>query len=297
MSESRERDGVLPVDKPSGPTSHDVVDRARRALGVRRIGHTGTLDPFASGLLLLCVGRATRLAEYLAGLDKTYVATARLGVTTDTLDREGRIEAQSEAWRGVDVDDLERALSPFRGRILQVPPSFSAKKRGGERLYEKARRGEPIRIEPVPVEVYELELLRVALPRVAFRVRCSSGTYVRALARDVGQALGVGAHLEELRRTGIGAFRVEDAVPAAALNDAIAIGRAWLTPARAMASLPAVRVTAEDARRLGMGQSVSLADSLAPEGEPVAVLLDDRLVAIGTARGGTLRPRKVLAHD
>ena len=181
--------------------------RARRALDTRRVGHTGTLDPFASGLLLLCLGPATRLAEYLLGLDKEYLATARLGVTTDTLDREGDAVETASGWETLSSDEVRAALDELTGSISQTPPAFSAKKVKGEAAHRLARRGEAPELEPVTVTIHELELLDLDLPRVRFRVRCSSGTYVRAIARDVGEALGVGAHLTELRRTGIGTRR------------------------------------------------------------------------------------------
>ncbi|NIP58321.1 MAG: tRNA pseudouridine(55) synthase TruB, partial [Gemmatimonadetes bacterium] len=203
-------DGVLPVDKPVGPTSHDVVARARRALDTGRIGHTGTLDPFASGLLLLCVGPATRLSEYLTALEKSYVAVARLGVGTDTLDPEGAVVERSDSWSELDRARIEEASASFLGRREQVPPQFSAKKVGGEAMYARARRGERVELSPIPVEIHELELLGVDLPDVRLRIRCSSGTYVRALARDLGAALGEPAHLAELRRTAVGSFRVQD---------------------------------------------------------------------------------------
>lgn len=287
--------GVLPVDKPPGPTSHDVINAARRALGERRIGHTGTLDPFASGLLLLCVGRATRLAEYLSVLDKSYEATALLGAATDSGDRQGVTTSVSGGWDGVTPATLEAALEPLRGPILQTPPALSAKKVGGVPAHRRVRRGEWVALEPQRVTVHELEVLELALPRVRLRVRCSSGTYVRALARDAGEALGVGAHLTELRRTSIGSFRVEDAVSLESLGDAAAVARALISPLAAVAHLPILRVDGTAAARLAQGRSVEspgMADAPA-----VAAALDTTLVAVGEVREGLFRPRKVLAHD
>ena len=174
--------GVLPVDKPEGPTSHDVVAMARRALKVRRIGHTGTLDPFASGLLLLCIGWATRIAEYLTGLPKTYVAVARLGVTTDTADPTGTVTGESERWRELDADTIARAFRDQVGTFLQRPPRYSAKKVKGVPLHRLARRGEAAEAPPAEVTVYELDILEVAPPDVRFRVRCSAGTSARSRA-------------------------------------------------------------------------------------------------------------------
>src|SRR5688572_18456712 len=157
-------DGVLPVDKPAGPTSHDIVARARRALHIRRIGHTGTLDPFASGLLLLCIGNATRIAEYLIDLPKTYRARMRLGASTDTGDLTGSTVYESDGWRALDRDRVVEALRAQVGRIQQVPPAFSAKKVAGERAYDRVRRGEEVRLEPVEVEIFRIDVLEVDLP-------------------------------------------------------------------------------------------------------------------------------------
>jgi tRNA pseudouridine55 synthase len=245
--------GVLPVDKPEGPTSHDVVARARRSLGLRRIGHTGTLDPFASGLLLLCIGPATRLAEYLTHLPKSYRATLRLGAVTDTDDREGEVVRFSDGWREVTEAALEGALDRQRGAILQVPPRFSAKKVAGERMYDVARRGGVVETAPVSVSISRLQVTRFAPPDVDFEVDCSSGTYIRAIARDVGEALGVGAHLVSLRRTRIGAHSVDGAIAVDRLEDRDAVGSALLSPARAVAHLPRVEVTPREIEILATG--------------------------------------------
>jgi tRNA pseudouridine55 synthase len=291
------KDFVLPVDKPEGPTSHDIVAIARKALGERRIGHTGTLDPFASGLLLLCVGRATRLAEYFSALAKSYEAEARLGVRTDTLDRDGQVVAESEAWQEVTVEAIETALAGLRGEILQVPPRYSAKKVAGERAYRSAREGRAMELPPVPVTVYELELTGVDLPVVRFRVKCSSGTYVRALARDLGEELGVGAHLTSLRRTAIGAWSVGDAVPLEDLEDPARVSEAAVEPLAALGHLPTLVVDDEAADRIAHGQAVPLPDAgaAAKEGEPVAVAHSGTLVAVAQTDDGVLRPSKVFA--
>lgn len=284
--------GVLPVDKPEGPTSHDIVARARRALGERRIGHTGTLDPFASGLLLLCVGSATRLAQYLTGQEKEYVARARLGVATDTLDRDGEVVSESEGWRELTADALESALEEFRGEILQMPPRFSAKKVGGVPAHRRARRGETVELAPVSVTVHELVLTEVTLPEVEFRMVCSSGTYVRAVARDLGASLGVGAHLTALRRTRVGRFRVEDAVPGD--FDSPIPAAAWLSPLDALADLPSLAVDADQAARLTQGQRLKAGGG--PEGL-TAVHYEGRLLAVCRRRDGVLHPEKVFPPD
>ena len=285
-------EGVLPIDKPVGPTSHDMVARARRALGIRRVGHTGTLDPFASGLLLLCLGRSTRLAEYLTGLPKTYAATLRLGVATDTDDRLGAEIAVTDAWRELEPAAIEAALHARRGRQLQLPPDYSARKVGGERAYRLARAGTTPALEPSEIDVYVLDVTRIAPPEVDFTVRCSAGTYIRSIARDVGAALGVGAHLTALRRTAIGEHTVERALPADLLEDAAARARVLLPPLAALGHMPRVGVTAADAAAVLHGRAI-----VSPPGlhGPIALVAEGELLAIAQADGQTLRPRKVFA--
>lgn len=284
--------GILPVDKPSDHTSHDVVAIARRSLGIRRIGHTGTLDPFATGLLLLCLGPATRLAEYLSGLPKSYVATMRLGIATSTDDPEGETLDSSEGWRDIGVDALEAALREQTGDILQVPSRFSAKKVGGERMYDVARRGGVVDLQPVRVTVTRLELLQYQPPLVKVAVDCTSGTYIRAIARDVGASLQVGAHLTRLRRTRIGDFDVASALPLDALTDGVAVQRALLTPAQAVAHLTHRLVDAGEAAALSHGGRIPVGP--VPVAGKVA-LIDETgvLLAIGEVEGESIRPRKV----
>ena len=286
-------DFVLPVDKPEGPTSHDVVGAVRRAVGTRRVGHTGTLDPFASGLLLLCVERATRLAEYLSGLDKSYEAVARLGISTDTLDREGKVVCERSAWTDLEPDRVTEVLLGFTGALEQVPPQFSAKKVDGEAMHRRARRGERVELPPCSITVHEIRVLAVDLPAVRFTVRCSTGTYIRAIARDLGEALGVGAHLTALRRTAIGSFHVDDAISVDALSDSEAVGRASIAPLDAVRHLPSLEIDDEVARRLVLGQKIRISD----EGlaGPVAVSHGGSLLAIGELDAGVLKPRKVFA--
>lgn len=219
MSTPKAPSGFLLVDKPAGPTSHDVVDMIRRALKTRRVGHAGTLDPFATGLLILGVGAATKSLPKFVGLDKTYEAVIRLGAVSDTMDRTGRIEQQ--ACSVVSEPAVREVLERFLGEQSQVPPMYSAKKIGGKKLYELARKGEEVEREPVRVTVHEIELLSYDWPYLTIRARVSSGTYVRALSHDIGIALGCGAYLEELRRTHIGPHDVKDAVAPerAALTD------------------------------------------------------------------------------
>lgn len=290
-----ELNGVLPVDKPEGPTSHDAVAAARRALRLRRIGHTGTLDPFASGLLLLCLGRATRLAEYLTALPKSYLAGMRLGEATDTDDLTGEVVSRSDGWRSLSEDRVAAALREQTGTLRQLPPRFSAKKVGGERMYAAARRGEEVERTPVEVTVYGIELVRFDPPEVDFAVDCSSGTYIRAIARDVGEALGVGAHLARLRRTRVGTHDVEGALSLSRLDDAEAVRAALLSPADAVAHLPQMVIDAAAERRVGHGGRLAAPEGL-PEGVPVALLSEGReLVAIAERRGEDVMPRKVLS--
>lgn len=204
-------DGVLLVDKKSGITSHDVVDAFRRRANVKKAGHTGTLDPLATGLLVLCVGKATRLQSYLMGMEKTYVGTIQFGWATDTYDSSG--QPASEA-REVNVEHIDFAplVAKFTGEIDQMPPAFSAKKIQGVRAYEMARKGEPVELKTKRVNVYEFTIVSVQGSAAQFRVRSSAGTYIRSLAHDLGNAAGIGAHLKELRRTVIGNFKVEEAM-------------------------------------------------------------------------------------
>lgn len=202
--------GFVLVDKPPGPSSHDIVYRVRKALGVKRVGHAGTLDPMASGLLVVGVGPATRLLSYVQGLPKVYETTARLGVRTTTLDATG--DVVSEAAVDVSEGDIRDAAREFVGAIEQVPPAHSAIKVGGERAYKKARRGEAPELEPRPVTVYSFDVLDVRGDEFDARIACSTGTYVRSLVADVGDRLGCGAHMTALRRTAIGHLSVSDAV-------------------------------------------------------------------------------------
>jgi tRNA pseudouridine55 synthase len=284
-------DIVLPIDKPEGPTSHDVVAMARSALGIRKIGHTGTLDPFASGLLLLCVGRATRLAEYLTGLAKSYDAVARLGITTDTEDREGEPSEECLDWSDLTAEDVVTAMQEFRGAIDQVPPQFSAKKVDGVAMHRRARRGEHVELATRPITVHELDLRSLELPFMEFHARCSSGTYVRSLARDIGEELGVGAHLTGLRRTSIGAHTLEGAITPGQLEDPEAVSRAALSPVEALAHLPTIVVDESSRDRLAFGQAITAPD--AEECEHITVVNDGCLVAIAEVRAGALRPKKV----
>ena len=304
--------GLLLLDKPSGPTSHDLVYAVRRGAHEKRVGHAGTLDPLATGLLVLCLGTATRLSEYLAGKDKRYRAQVRLGQTTTTYDAQGEITSESD--KLPQRDQAEAALARFRGPQQQVPPQYSAIKRGGQKAYEVARRGEHIELEARAVEFYDIALVGWQPPELTLDVHCSAGTYIRSLAHDLGQALGCGAHLAGLRRTASGSFRVEEAVTLDTLNEAFASGtwQALLRPAdAALADWPAVHLTSDDTLRVLRGQAVAsstpdqtpapvtgsggnvfrgeYARAYNPAGEFVAILRAD-------PAGGVWRPHKVFSE-
>ena len=261
-------DGILIIDKPEGLTSHDVVARVRKILGTRRVGHAGTLDPFATGVLVVCVNRATRLVQFLTGDDKEYVATMRLGFATDTGDLTGTPKTPVTDARHITSNEIQETLSRFLGPIKQIPPMYSAKKVGGVKLYEMARRGKEIERAPIVVEIKKLELLNAAGDEFSFRVVCSSGTYIRALAEDIGSLLGVGGHLTRLRRTRSGRCSIEDALTLEQLavlaqsgpGDRVGPGdRGGRIPMISMAeavAMPAVIVNSEDCRRLSHGRSI-----------------------------------------
>lgn len=288
--------GALLVDKPEGPTSHDVVKWARKSLGVRRIGHTGTLDPFASGLLILLVGPVTRLAEYLSALPKKYEARARLGIRTDTHDAEGKTVSVEDPGVWPTREKVEAELATFEGSSHQVPPQFSAKKVGGERMYEKARRGDTVQLPAVDVEIFEIRLTDYEPPEIGFTMACSSGTYVRAVARDLGDRLGIGAHLTQLRRTAVGAFSVDHAVPGNVLREGkFPDPTYWVEPVAAVGHLPAVRVEADAALRLRQGGVIPWSgEGEARTGEPIVVTDEGGLVGIAEIRNGHLAPKKIL---
>jgi tRNA pseudouridine55 synthase len=284
-------DGVLVVDKPAGPTSHDVVDRARRALGERRIGHTGTLDPFASGVLALCVGKATRLVRFLSGGEKHYRAALRLGFGTSTDDFTGD-PLGAPAPVVVSRDEVRRALSGLTGSYDQVPPAFSARHVDGRRAYELARRGAEVPLVATPVTVHGIELVELAGERLVVDVRCSPGTYVRALARDLGERLGTGAHLTELRRTRSGEFTLAQAVS----GEDLAAATARLLPLhRLLPEMPAVEVPTALRLRVQQGRELGPEHLLGgfpdPAPERLRVLdANGELIALAVPRGGVPGP-------
>lgn len=292
--------GILLVDKPAEFTSHDVVAIARGALGVRRIGHAGTLDPFATGLLVLGIGRATRLLEYLVGLDKEYEGTARLGVATDSLDREGEPIARDDRWMRLPPDRIGAVAASLVGQLTLTPPRLSAVKVRGVPAHRRARRGERVELAPRPVTVRRFDVLDARLPEVRFRVACSSGTYVRSLAGELGARLDTGCHLTDLRRTRVGAHDVRDAAPLSGLRRGESPDRAWVAPLSALSHLGTVELAPAEATLMAQGRRVPTGQrsvhALADAGPVAFVLQGGELVAVGEVRDGLMRPRKVFLH-
>ncbi|MDT4955547.1 MAG: tRNA pseudouridine55 synthase [Acidobacteriota bacterium] len=318
-------DGVLIIDKPDGLTSHDVVARVRRILSERRVGHTGTLDPFATGVLVVLVGRATRLAQFLSNAEKEYEAEIRFGYATDTGDRTGKrleispaqnvIEGSVHTW---SEREIEAALDGLRGEIEQVPPMYSAKKVQGRKLYELARRGVEIERVAVRVTIRELEVVPrssgAALLQenedgtsdLRVRVICSAGTYIRTLAESIGERLGVAAHLASLRRTRAGDFPVEDALSLDELKERREAGEAEtiiLSSDAALSRMPFVHLRTDEASRTLHGIALGLSAGTGTEwrdNEPVRMRdMDGRLIAVGfyDAASRSLRPRVVLSPE
>lgn len=288
-------DGLLVLDKPGGMTSREAVDQAQQWFPRRsRLGHTGTLDPLATGVLVVCVGKATRLAEYVQAMGKTYHSLFRLGATSDTDDADGTITAVADA-PVPDQAAVQAALARFVGTIEQMPPAYSAAKVTGQRAYALARRGEEVELRPRPVQVYDIRLLRYAYPELEVEIDCGKGTYIRSLARDIGAALGCGAHVATLRRTRVGPFTPAMAVP---LETPRQEARTRLLPAAlALSELPHLLLPQSDVGRLCHGQRIVPAAS-PPALDGAIVVCDESgtpcLVAAIDPKEGTLRPVKVL---
>jgi tRNA pseudouridine55 synthase len=302
-SDTRVRtDGLLLIDKPTGMTSHDVVAAIRKLVRPLRVGHTGTLDPLAEGLLIICVGEATRIAGFIEAQRKLYRTVALLGTQTDTQDITGKPISTTPA-DTVTEAGIREAASAFLGEIEQTPPAFSAIKVGGVRAYKLARRQEDVQLEPRKVNIMRFEIERVRLPRVELLIECSKGTYVRTLCNDLGTALGVGGCMESLRRLAIGEFNVEDAVPLAAMNSRKRIMESLLPASRGLTHMPAVSCTNEQAMKLSHGMALTVTGQVAlPEGETQwaqALGPDEELMAVGhlTRDGDTVNfhPKRVLA--
>lgn len=290
--------GALIIDKPEGITSHDVVARIRRVAATRRVGHAGTLDPFATGVLVVCIGRATRLVQFLVGLDKEYVATVRLGFATDTQDLTGKQITPLRSSNELSLEDLQRVLDQFTGPQLQTPPMFSAKKVGGERLYKAARAGREVTREPVNIVVHRVELIEEDGAGLAMnedgtrdfqmRVRCSSGTYVRTIANDIGERLGAGAHLSALRRTAVGHFGIAESHT---LNDLEVMSRGdtlavLIRPADMLPHLRSILLDDDRTKLVINGRAFALSEdevTIAADGGASLRLCDRKgtLVAVG----------------
>jgi len=303
--------GLLPVFKKAGPTSHDVVDMARKALGERRIGHTGTLDPMAEGLLVLCVGQATRLQQYLLGWDKTYRGDIQLGHATTTYDGEGEEMEPKGTPPELDRETLDRLESQFLGRIEQVPPPYSAKKVDGKKLYELARSGEVVIPEPKTVTVHKLELQAESSDRIRVVATTSTGFYVRSLAHDIGHSLGCGGYLHHLHRVAIGPYTAADALEQDILQetssaDEIIGGKAWIPLERAALPYPEIDLNSSATDRFVHGQDVVVfkpgIEGLTTDSKIVVRGTGGRLLGIGTvrailARGKTISIAPAMVFD
>jgi tRNA pseudouridine55 synthase len=276
-------EGLLLVDKPPGVTSHDVVDVVRRGLGTRKVGHAGTLDPMATGLLLIGIGRATRLLRFLGALPKTYEGTMRLGIETTTLDADGDVAGE----RAVDVtgSQIENAMRALVGESLQRPPAYSAVKVGGRKLYEAAREGESLDAKPRPIRVDAFDLVSYEAPDATFRVTCSGGTYVRVLAADVGAALSCGAHLAALRRTAIGPYSVDDAIAPEGADEPLPLDAA-------VGHLPRLDLEADEAVAASHGRPLGPAGLAGPYG---VFGPDGHLIGVYEDDGPRARPQVILA--
>lgn len=285
--------GALVIDKPVGPTSHDVVAQLRRQLALRQVGHTGTLDPFASGVLLVAVGYATRLVEYTHDWEKIYDTTITLGATSATDDRTGHIAAQSVSAPPARAH-LQSVLAHFTGTLQQRPSQYAAVKVGGKKLYEYARAGQEITAPPRTVVVHEILLQKYSYPQLHLRVRCSTGTYIRALARDIGEALATGGYVQSLRRLAIGPFVVEDAVAPESITPTT-LKNHLLPPSALVPQLPQVVLAAAALVRFRQGQAIPIPQNV--QGDSLCMIMDDAGRLVGIARldsvAGALRPEKI----
>lgn len=292
-------DGVLNINKPSGMTSHDVVERVRRILHERRIGHTGTLDPMATGVLVLCVGKATRIAQYLEAGEKEYKAVMRLGVTTDTLDADGRI-LETKAYSPPDRRKINEIMQGFTGSIMQRPPAYSAVKVAGVPSYKLAREGKAEPLKPRQVMISSIDLSAYENPLVSLLVRCSKGVYIRTLCSEIGAALGMGAHLAGLERTRSGHFRIENAITLAQLQDMAAAGNTAqvLTPIDdALLTFPSIPISEDETIRVLHGNQISCPASMVNLGSDLVRLHSPAgtLLALARINAGVLKPDLVFS--
>jgi tRNA pseudouridine55 synthase len=294
-------DGILNINKPSGMTSHDVVARVRRILKERRVGHTGTLDPLATGVLVLCVGKATRIAQYLEAGEKEYRAIMRLGITTDTLDAEGRV-LETKTYVQPDQHIISFAMQGFTGAIMQQPPAYSALKVSGVPSYKLAREGKATPHEPRLVTIFAIKLIAYEDPLVTITVRCSKGVYIRTLCADLGSVLGMGAHLIGLARTRSGNFKAENAITLDVLDDMAArgtIGQALTPIDEALHDLPLISITESDASRVIHGNRIACENQVTANSEGIVRLHNPagNLVALAQIVAGVLRPTLVFSSQ
>jgi tRNA pseudouridine55 synthase len=288
--------GFLNIDKPPGMTSHDVVAKLRRGLKLRKVGHAGTLDPLATGVLIICVGAATRLSEYVMSSRKRYRAVVCLGAETDTYDADGQITRQADASQ-VTRSQVEALLPAFTGDLQQVPPIYSAIKQGGRKLYELARAGQSAELQPRAITIYSLTLTEWSLPAFTLEVECSAGTYIRSLAFDLGRALGVGAHLTALMRLSSGGFRLADAISLDALLTSTHWQSHLIGPGAALADWPRLDLTEPETRDIQQGRRIQR-DGFS-EGQQVLAYShpSHQVVAVLRAQDGWLLPHKVFFSD
>ncbi len=299
-------DGILIIDKPAGITSHDVVARCRRILRTKRIGHTGTLDPFATGVMVILVEKATRLAQFLDKDAKEYEAIVRLGFETDTGDRTGELRVTNYELRDISDGEIENVLRDFRGEIWQTPPMYSAKKIAGKKLYELARKGVEVERNPIKVTIYELEILHpikdFGLPTSGFglKVSCSAGTYIRTLAEDIGKKLEIGAHLDELRRTRAGKFYIEKALTLEELEKIVGANKldeVLISTSEAVSHLPEVKISNQETNKITNGVKLNVELREITDEQFVRITDEaENLIAVGIydAREKTVQPKVVL---
>lgn len=291
--------GILIIDKPGGWTSHDVVNKTRRILQEKKIGHTGTLDPLATGVLVLCIGKATRIVRYLESDDKAYIAELRLGVTTDTLDSQGKV-LDTREYTPPSLERIKEVLADFLGEIRQRPPAFSALKVSGVPSYRLARQGSSPKHDERTVTIRSIDLIDFQDPLVKFSVHCSKGTYVRTLCADIGERLGMGAHLASLIRTRAGRFTLEQAISLEQLAEMTAggsVASALISPEQALQELLSVTVDRAAADRIAHGSSLEVPSGDLPDGatNPIRILgHDGQLLAVARVRDKLLQPETVL---
>lgn len=297
--------GILIIDKPAGITSHDVVSRVRRILGTRRVGHSGTLDPFATGVMVILVGQATRLAQFLDKDEKEYEAVVRFGFETDTGDRTGSPKSQVQSPKAMDLEVIRRALAEFRGEIEQTPPMYSAKKVEGKKLYEHARKGETIDRDAVPIKISALEIIDGSATNnlgdgtwdLGLRIVCSAGTYIRTLAEDIGRKMGTLAHLAELRRTRAGRFSIKESVTLEELERRDDPRSALVPMELAVSHLSKFDLADDRVAKTRNGMSSRVVDGRFENGETVQMVdAHGNLIAVGffNAAENTVQPKVVL---